>query len=161
MGDIYQNRKAFTMLELTFVIVIIGILSAIAIPKFAATRDDALVTKGKTTLASVRNAISAERQQRILRGDFATPINDLSNGDPARVFTAFNNDAQNNANLVLEYSLPNCTNAGCWSGSGTTYLFYLPVPPGATCTYTLANNRLDLTAASGVSMPLCRQLLEE
>ncbi len=36
-------HKAFTMIELIFVIVIIGILSAVAIPKFAATRDDAKI----------------------------------------------------------------------------------------------------------------------
>ena len=34
-------RKAFTMIEIIFVIMIIGILSAMAIPKFAANRDDA------------------------------------------------------------------------------------------------------------------------
>jgi len=34
-------KKSFTMIELIFVIVIIGILAAIAIPKLAATRDDA------------------------------------------------------------------------------------------------------------------------
>ena len=37
-----MKRTAFTMIELVFVIVILGILAAIAIPKLAATRDDAV-----------------------------------------------------------------------------------------------------------------------
>ena len=38
-------KKAFTMIELIFVIVILGILAAIAIPKLAVTRDDAVIAK--------------------------------------------------------------------------------------------------------------------
>lgn len=34
-------KQAFTMVELIFVIVIVGLLAAVAIPRFAATRDDA------------------------------------------------------------------------------------------------------------------------
>jgi prepilin-type N-terminal cleavage/methylation domain-containing protein len=36
-----MTRYAFTMVELVFVIVILGILAVIAIPKLAATRNDA------------------------------------------------------------------------------------------------------------------------
>jgi len=37
-------KKAFTMIELVFVIVIIGIVASVAIPKLSATRDDAEAT---------------------------------------------------------------------------------------------------------------------
>ncbi len=64
-------RNAFTMMELVFVIAVIGILSAIAIPKFAATRDDAVVSKGRATVGALRSALATERQKRILKGDFS------------------------------------------------------------------------------------------
>jgi len=35
-------KKAFTMIELIFVIVIVGILSSVAVPKFMSSRDDAM-----------------------------------------------------------------------------------------------------------------------
>ena len=50
-------KQAFTMIELIFVIVIIGILSAISIPKLAVTRDDATITK-------------IEGNARVVLGDF-------------------------------------------------------------------------------------------
>ena len=40
-----KSHSAFTMIELIFVIVILGILAGVAIPKLIATRDDAEVVK--------------------------------------------------------------------------------------------------------------------
>ena len=129
------DRKAFTMIELIFVIVVIGILSAIAIPKMAATRDDAQITKGLATLASVRSAIATERQKQILRGDF-DGITSLHGAAGPSPFTTFN-DA--NGSRVLEYGIESCTaKIGCWSGDGVDYTFRTPTE---VCKYKLVNNR--------------------
>lgn len=46
-------KKAFTMIEIIFVIVILGILSAVAIPKLIATRDDAEIAKTAKNLSTI------------------------------------------------------------------------------------------------------------
>ncbi|MHC3993807.1 type II secretion system protein [Thiomicrolovo sp. ZZH C-3] len=40
-----MKSSAFTMIELIFVIVVLGVLAVIAIPKLAATRDDAEISR--------------------------------------------------------------------------------------------------------------------
>ncbi|HEY3011354.1 MAG TPA: prepilin-type N-terminal cleavage/methylation domain-containing protein [Gemmatimonadales bacterium] len=53
------NRQGFTLIELLIVVVIIGILAAIAIPKFANTKEKAVVAAMKSDLRNLASTQEA------------------------------------------------------------------------------------------------------
>jgi len=153
-----SSKKAFTMIELVFVIVVIGILAAVAVPKLAATRDDATITKAIATIGSVRSALATERQKRILRGDF-TPITSLNSTGANVAFSTFSADGNGNTANVLEYPLSDCTglgkSEGCWSVNGTTYTYNMPA--SGTVDFNITGSRFDCMDPSD---PNCKLLTQ-
>ena len=61
-------KKGFTMIELIFVIVILGILASVAIPRLAGTRTDAEIS---ATVANIRTLISDAASYYAVKGKFA------------------------------------------------------------------------------------------
>ena len=55
-----MKRSGFSMIELVFVIVILGVLAAVAVPRFVATRTDAQVATARSDLASAMKAVVAK-----------------------------------------------------------------------------------------------------
>jgi len=117
-------KNAFTMIELVFVIVILGILATIAVPKFAATREDAQTTKGRADVASIRSAIISERQSRLIKGDssWISQLHGLNNG--------YYFDGVDENHTLLMYGIKAEDKNGHWHGQGVsgdnfTYKFKL------------------------------------
>ena len=74
-------KNAFTMIELVFVIVVLGILAGVAVPRLAVTRDDATIAKMRGDLASIRSGISLKRGEEQLKGKSAWPDLNSSGSD--------------------------------------------------------------------------------
>lgn len=140
-------KKAFTIIELVFVIVIIGILAGVAVPRLAATRDDAEIAKAKATIASVKAALSTERQLRVLRGNFDSI--DSLNADGNGAFSTFGDGSGGDTGrFVLESTFPSCnggTDTACWNAASPTYTYIMPSGVGGNVAFTLDDGQFNCT----------------
>ena len=153
-----NNQNAFTLIELIYVIVIIGILSAIAIPRFAESARQAHLSKAKNAVAIIQSAVTTERQKLILRGQADVNITSLesTSGTPSILFDDING---NTGNPALSNHVTPC-NGGqyCWGRSGTAPYTYTYYSGDASVAFTLSGNRFTCTVDGSASGKLCKFL---
>ncbi len=129
-------REGFTLLELVFVIVVIGILASVAVPKLWVTRDDAIISKGRSDVATIRGAISTLKQKNLLEGN-STLL-------PAQLDTASENTE--NAELfskILDYPVYSKDAEGNWMKTGAAQYSYKFMGHSVTFTYNSATGKFD------------------
>ena len=135
-----MKRSGFTMIELIFVIVILGILASVAIPKLAATRDDAKVSK---TLSEVSTLVSEMGSYYTAQGKFdATALTDMTN-------------------IQNLYTDNTCGTKASAIASGTTYYYCTPDNTGSledciTFKPTNTDGNLTVAAVSGAAGNICK-----
>lgn len=152
-----KNRDAFTMIELIFVIVIMGILAAIAIPKFGESKEQADIAKAKSDIAAIRSAIVNERQTRLIKGD-PDWINSLSH-ETDTLFDG-NGTGSNDVELLM-YGITSGTSDGKWSTTSASfpYVKYRYKISGSNCdfTYSSSNGKFEL---DGSQPDICDKLVQ-
>jgi prepilin-type N-terminal cleavage/methylation domain-containing protein len=105
-----STRKGFTLIELLIVVVIIGILAAIAIPKFANTKEKAVLASMKSDL---RNLVTAQEAFFSDNQDYAGSYGAAQkNGAGGAGVVAFVPSANN----VIAFS---SVTAGGWAGEAS------------------------------------------
>jgi len=87
-----KMRSGFTMIELIFVIVVLGILAAVAMPKFVNVQDDAKVSSEKSTVGAIRSAIGMLHGKAIIKnGDFSVKFT-APDATPATLLVTVTNE---------------------------------------------------------------------
>ena len=128
-------RKGFTMIELIFVIVILGVLASVAIPRLAATRDDAEVAKAATNLTTAVSDITA---YYTAKGNFSGVTNDFT-----KITNALTKDGKLNV-------------------KGSTTCVQVTLPTTTATSTTTASNKVELIlkfgSAAGKNDAVCKQL---
>ena len=102
-------KKAFTILELIFVIVVIGILAGLAIPRLFPVIDTAKVKKLESQVSGIRAAISNAYSKNIISGNNTCPNVEKNASDNI----LFEN--------VLTYPIYKNQSDIKWDGNGSDY----------------------------------------
>jgi len=143
-----QSRNAFTILELIFVIVILGVLAAVALPRMGTSMEAAYVAQAQGDVSAVRAAIASARQKQLVRG-INGYITQLSTSN-ARLFDG------NGTEALLMYPITPRATGGWTRTQNLTYRFTVDANNFATFTYTPATGRFDCDH----NQNLCQRIVE-
>lgn len=88
MKKLMLNQKGFTIIELVVVIIILGVLVAIALPRYFALTDDAQQAACLANMKSIEAAIMMDYSDRLLAGsgDALSDVVADYNTDPGSFF---------------------------------------------------------------------------
>ena len=121
MQKLLREERGFTLIELVMVIVVLGILAAVAIPKFTDLRSNARLSAESGVLGAVRGGIaSAHAESLMSAATHEWPASLETSGETSTVFEAVLEQGISTSDGWSVASDTVYTN----SGTGNTYTYH-------------------------------------
>lgn len=134
-----SNRTAqhgFTLVELVIVILILGILSAVALPRFMNFGTDARKAKLEAVLGSVKVATQITRAAALVAGGSALDSDDSVSLDGITVETAYGYPKAADAGVIRAAGIDPTDKVGAAHLNGVTTFTIVGAPTEANCSFT-------------------------
>lgn len=157
-----NKRTAFTMIELIYVIVVIGILAMIAIPRMGTAIVEANIGKAKSDVAAIRSAIASERQARFLKGssDYIDALDHHAGATPGTGVDIFDDNDTNGTNgKLLTYPIVTGTDEGQWMKTDTNQYTFYSEGAGAAFNYNKNTGIFTCTTGADENGTLCSRII--
>jgi len=159
-------KKAFTLIELLFVIVIIGVLASFAVPKFKNLSTHAKSSGVKSLITSVQSSIDNIHGKWIINdkyvwdpdGDGISNLN--ANGYPDSLDEG--KDEKHLFKYVLKIPVPSCSSKeqGCWKEYDDNRYEYFYTPSKVLkIDYNSTSGVMECTDGDGVSKEECERII--
>ena len=157
-------KKAFTLIELIFVIVIIGVLASFAIPKFKNLTTHAKSSGIKSVVTSVQSSIDNIHGKWIINDSYSWECNGSelnSDGYPEKLDSG--SDESNLFKCVLKVPIPACSDGktnGCWKEEeDKKYSYYYSPSRVLKIEYNTTNGTLECLDGDDINKTECEEII--
>ena len=160
-------KKAFTLIELIFVIVIIGVLASVAIPKFKNLTTHAKDSGVKSIVTSIQSSIDNIHGQWIINDNYKwkcekdNSIGLNEQGYPEKLDSG--SDESNLFKCVLKVPIPACSDGktnGCWKEEeDKKYSYYYSSSKVLKIEYNATNGTLECLDGVNINKTKCEEII--
>jgi prepilin-type N-terminal cleavage/methylation domain-containing protein len=128
MLNMLKNKKGFTLIELVIIIILLGVLAAIAIPRYVDLRDQAVRASAQATLDAGRAAVQLDFADQVLnKGTYTNALWNSTATIPGQMDAADVIDLENEL-----ASSPNYPPSGPYNSPGGEGFRWWVVTAGST-----------------------------